>query len=138
MVPPARSLPVSDMSDHDYGILLRHSRATVDPDRERLSTPLERCTEDQEPADLQADQAKLNPQRSASNPGSGTEQASNPRDFVDVGVRCAGQSRRLARGLPRFVLAVGKVAPEPVPIADGNETSMVSPPSGRARALSSA
>ena len=38
-------------------------------------------------------------------------------------------------GLPRFVRAVASVTPEMAPVAGGNETSMVSPPCGRARVV---
>ena len=52
--------------------LVRHSRATVDPDRGRLSAPQQRFTINREPVDLQVNQAGLTPQKLASNPGSGT------------------------------------------------------------------
>lgn len=52
--------------------MVRHSRATVDPDRRRLSAPQQRFPPNQELQDLQVNQARLIPQRLASNPGSGT------------------------------------------------------------------
>jgi hypothetical protein len=56
---------------------VRHSRATVDPNRGRLSAPQQRFLPNQEPASLQAIHPNLTPQRLASNPGSGTPR---PRD----------------------------------------------------------
>src|ERR1700685_1458564 len=64
-----------------------HSRATVDPNRERLSAPLERFTANPEPIDLQADRARLTPQTLVSNPGSGTSEAPSFRGFLRSGGR---------------------------------------------------
>ena len=70
--------------------LLRHSRATVDPDRGRLSAPQQRFTINREPVDLQVNQAGLTPQKLASNPGSGIHSESP----AIAGFFCLGKGTR--------------------------------------------
>ena len=95
--------------------LLRHSCATVGPDRRRLSAPQQRLSINREPVDLQGDQAKLTPQRRASNPGSGI---ARPAGFVVRAVSARVLNRPLcvpdAARAHRRLATAAKKAREPI------------------------